>query len=348
MLLPTLALMRRIINIGLKCFLMPLALCPLWWACGSRSSDAAGAAVAEPPVPIPIHRLDKALARFPALDAEERDSVLSDYAGAVGFLFGILDRPVTDSSVVAYAGSRAVQVFEPDIFRYLSPLDSVESVLGVMEGNMSGYDRLSMPAIYGIVSPYNQRVFMADSILLLGLNHYLGPDYEGYRAFPQYQRERKHVRRIPYDVAEACVARAYPMVHNAADGVTALERMLYEGSMLAVVLDLLPDASEADVLGYDKVGWDWAVDHEADLWRALISGKYLYSVSPAVADRMIGESPSTSFLLPGAPGRIGRFIGLRIAQSYMRRNPDTDPEFLLSPEFYGDISTLAQSGYAPR
>lgn len=336
--------MRRIANQILKNFVMLSVACVSLFGC--VQSDKAK--IAASGTMVPIVRLDQVLASVPDMDASEVDSMISAYGDALDFLFGILDRPVTDSTLMAYARSRAVSVFEPDIVRLLSGLDSVEHVLGDVKLNLKGYERLSMPEAYGIVSPYNQRIFMADSLMLIGLNHYLGPEYEGYAAFPDYQRRLKRIDRLPYDVVEALLVSAYPMQGKTGEPSTVLEHMLYQGALLMAILDIVPDATEGSVAGYDQAQYEWALDHEAQLWKAMISGELLYDVSPAMADRILSDSPSVSFIHPDAPGRIGRFIGLRIIRSYLDRHPGTEIDYLLSPDFYGNISTLAKSGYSPR
>ncbi len=344
MLLPTLALMRRIANPFLKYFVILFVACVSLPGCvpsgkGKRAaSDSA----------VPVVRLDKLLASVPDMDEAEVDGMMSAYGAAVDFLFSILDKPVTDSTLMDYARSRAVTVFEPDIVRQLPELDSVERVLGDVRLNMQGYELLSMPEIYGIVSPYNQRIFMADSLMLVGLNHYLGPEYEGYKTFPDYQRRLKRIDRMPYDVVESLLVSAYPMHEKTEESVTVLEHMLYQGAVMMAMLDIVPDATERSVLGYDQTQYEWLLSHEAQLWQSMIGGGFLYDVSPAVADRIISESPSVSFIHPDAPGRIGRFIGLQIIRSYLAEYPDTEIDYLLSPDFYGNISTLAKSRYSPR
>lgn len=44
----------------------------------------------------------------------------------------------------------------------------------------------------------------------------------------------------------------------------------------------------------------------------------------------------------------GRFLGMRIVESYLRKHPDTKVNDLLTSNFYANDRTLALSGYNGR
>lgn len=70
---------------------------------------------------------------------------------------------------------------------------------------------VKLPQIYSVVSPFNQSVFTVDTLMFLGLNHYLGAGFEPYAHFPDFIARRKVKERILPDVAEALVRRDYPL-----------------------------------------------------------------------------------------------------------------------------------------
>ena len=71
---------------------------------------------------------------------------------------------------------------------------------------------ITPPEIYSAVITYNQSIILADTVMLLGLNHYLGCDYEGYKHLDGYRRATKTAAaRLPYDIAESIIATAYPL-----------------------------------------------------------------------------------------------------------------------------------------
>jgi hypothetical protein len=61
--------------------------------------------------------------------------------------------------------------------------------------------------------------------------------------------------------------------------------------------------------------------------------------------RYTGEGPGTQGLPAGAPGQIGVYVGYRIVQSYVRRNPDVTLEQLLAVK--DPMEIFSKSKYRP-
>lgn len=100
-------------------------------------------------------------------------------------------------------------------------------------------------------------------------------------------------------------------------------------------------------MGYDDGQMKWVRDNEPQVWDAMITRALLYSVDPMDAERLVALSPSTSVVHPMSPGRLGRYIGYRIVDSYVEKHPGVSLEWLLSPEFYMSRSSLIDAGYTP-
>ena len=93
------------------------------------------------------------------------------------------DIPV-DDLMAALRASSTQKVFGPDVERYLPDLSAIETSLGQLRANMAReLPSLQFPRhVYGILTPYAQSIVaVADTSLLVGLNHYLGVTYLGYR-----------------------------------------------------------------------------------------------------------------------------------------------------------------------
>lgn len=202
-----------------------------------------------------------------------------------------------------------------------------------------------IPEVYTIISPFAQSIFVTDSLLYIGLNHYLGADYESYEYFPDYVRKLKVRERIPLDVTEAIVRTSYPFTPNN-EYPQAVQRLAYEGAV-AVVMERLTGASDRDVLGYDPAQYDWLKNNEGQMWRALAERQLLFSTDGAVIRSLVDVGPHTSVLSPDSPGRAGRYIGRKLVGAYIDNNGGTSLEQLLSPDFYNDPALLTKAGYYP-
>ncbi len=287
-----------------------------------------------------VVRLDRAVAK-----GEVEDSLIKPMSAYMEIMG--LGGDDLESAVEAYSETRAFEVFYPDIENRLGDIEGVESSLAQLNDNIiSTFTRIHPQRFYGIVSPYQNRIVTADSMTFIALNHYLGADYEGYASLPDYQRRLKYLQRIPIEVAEALIATAYPYMPS--DDATLVDRLLYEGALANAVISLVPDVTIKDYLGWDDDGLSFAEKNEGDIWNIIVLRDYLYSSDPTVADRMIAPSPASQIISPDVPPRIGRYIGYRIVESYLKNKSTGNIERLLEPQFYHDSESFIDASYVPR
>jgi len=241
-----------------------------------------------------------------------------------------------------YASLRSVKMFQPEVDRIFPATDSLKEALTGVAGRMSTlFPGFRFPKVYTVVIPFNQSVIVqGDSVVYLGLNHYLGENHPAYNGFAEYVKSQKTPSRIPVDMAEALIALSHPY-----KGTTVLSRLLYEGSLVETVMQAT-GMDEATVLGYDSGEYTWAQSNEAAAWDSLLRNKMLFSTDASLADRLVAPAPSTSVLNIESPGRLGRFIGHRIVSAYLdAHHNEAKAGFLLSGDFYNSPETLGASCY---
>lgn len=325
----------------MRCFLrisaFSCALLLLTTSCSRNRDDSTRA---------DITRLDRIVASFGDMDEAAQDSVialhgtpLSDYLYMMGLRSGDLR-----SSADSLAGSAAYSVFLPDVERRFSSEDSLKLSLSTLSKNLNSLDLIDFtPHFYAVISPYRQPIMLVDSLVFIAYNHYLGEDYPGYSSLPRYAAAVKDAGHIPYDVTEALIDSRFP----AAETNDLSQRMLREGALTFAVLRSLGETSPARFLGWDDSQYDAAVRGERMAWERLASLNLLYSTDEMDVQKLFAPSPATSVLSPDLPGRMGRYLGYRIVESYVAAHPDADIPFLLSPGFYADPASLINSSYNP-
>ncbi len=297
---------------------------------------------------IVFNRLDVALADYASMDDDDRENVIDSLGDVIDVWFGIQGvYDVNDSVLIEYSKSSAVVIFSSDIRTLLSgKCDKFNSILKLQE-NMRNY--LEINEFYdlcSVVSPYNQSIFIVDSIMFVGFNHYLGSDYVGYNYFEPYQRITKTPQHLVYDIAEATIVDKFP--YKRKNDATVLNVLLYNGAIVYAIMQLVPNANLAEVLGYTKEQLDWAESNEKNAWNTLIARKLLYSTNSLDANRLVNPSPVTTILHQESPGRLGRFIGYKIVKSYVEKHPEINLKRLLSPDFYNSLQSLIDSDYGVR
>ncbi|MBD5215926.1 MAG: hypothetical protein HDS78_05345 [Bacteroidales bacterium] len=294
----------------------------------------------------PIVPLYDILYEYADLGTAERAYIMdTDSALLADFMQVVSTDPMDDALLEWWSGSMPVQVFTPDVdsvFPTLEPLRAnLGYILGCAEADSLGLPRREYAAVvYG----RTESILFVDSAMFIALNHYLGEDYPGYSHWPTYMRRQKNPQRLPYDIAEALVATAYPYEASGAEA-TVLSRLVYEGVLVHAKMQLVPDADAGEALGYDRAEMNWLREHEAELWRDAVARRLLYDTSTTLAEKLVAPAPQVRELQPSAPGRAGRYIGYRIVEAYVKAHPEVSLRRMLSPDFYASPNILAESNY---
>lgn len=315
-------------------------------SCGRRSDGGQEDPAGKNVQPVNVERFDRAVAAYAGMDRPERDSVLKRYNSVIDLMGSITGIADGDSIMQILSASDATRVFQPDVESRMPDLSGIESDLGKLKDGLTHtMPDLTFPKhIYGAIIPYDQSVIVADTFVVVGLNHYLGSDYEGYDGFDDYRRRHKTDRRLVYDVAEAMVYTEFP--YSETPGSTVLSRLIYEGLVAYAVKNAIAGADIDSVMGYDRSESAWLQDNESRIWQKLASDNMLFSTDPVLATRLVAPAPSTAVINQSAPGRAGRYIGYRIVESYLSSHPDMTVMALLKSQFYNDPAALVESGYS--
>lgn len=253
--------------------------------------------------------------------------------------------PLYQLSVGDYAEKPSIVEHKAAVEREFSDLTVESRAIGKAFDRMRAeLDEAEIPRLFTIISPYTQSIFVADSILYIGLNHYLGTSYEKYEYFPDYVRRLKVRSRIPVDVVEAIVRTSYP--YDGGVYPQTISRLAYEGSVAEAVIRIT-GRDEAMVLGYADKDYIWLRDNEHRMWDTLVSRQLLFSSDNVVVRSLVGVNPCSSVISSDAPGWAGRYIGHRLVNSYISRNKNISLETLLSPKFYASPDLLKDAGYNP-
>lgn len=189
---------------------------------------------------------------------------------------------------------------------------------------------------------YTSRMIYTDTLLIIGLDNYLGSEHRFYQGFSEYIRQELQPQNIPIDVALSISDFIIANKRN----TTFLEAMINQGKQLYLCQKFLPQTKESDILKYTNEKYQWAKANEAEIWRYFIQNQLLYNTDKNTLNRFISLAPFSKFYLEldhESPGGIGRFIGWQIVQSFMKKHPD-DLEKLLKTS-YQDL--FEQAKYKP-
>jgi len=190
---------------------------------------------------------------------------------------------------------------------------------------------------------YTNRVILTDTLLLIGLGNYLGPEHRFYMGIDRYIAQGLDRKFLLRDVALTHTAQLVPSTNDR----SFLAQMIYHGKRLYLARLLVPEATEAQILGYSKEQFEWAQVNEDPIWRYFIEHELLYNTDRNLVRRFIDDAPFSKFRLEldrESPGRIGRYIGWRIVEAYAARQNTELNELLELPA----RELFIQSKFKPR
>lgn len=166
---------------------------------------------------------------------------------------------------------------------------------------------------------YRNKVILADSMLVIGLDNYLGSEHRFYQGIDLYISKEMRPSQIGPDVAEV-YARQY--IKPPAKG-SFLGQIVYFGKELYLKDLWLPNISDAEKIGYTEKEFQWAEENEEYMWRYFVEKELLYNTDPKLGARFINPAPFSKFYLEidnESPGMLGRYLGWKIVRAYMKNN----------------------------
>ncbi len=186
------------------------------------------------------------------------------------------------------------------------------------------FPQFTVPKVITLTSEvdYNSQVILADSLLLISLDTYLGPEHHFYQDIQNYIANGLDRKFMISDVAENFAYQVVPRLNDR----TFLSNMLYYGKILYLKDKLMPNADHAIKMKYSQDQLEWAMANEEPIWRNFIEQEHLYSTDKVLNLRFLEPAPFSKFGLEldnESPGRLGQYIGWQIVDSFMRSNEIT-------------------------
>ncbi|MFA4863831.1 MAG: hypothetical protein WC605_08685, partial [Bacteroidales bacterium] len=192
---------------------------------------------------------------------------------------------------------------------------------------------------------YEFPVQYIDSVIVIGIDMFLGWDFEQYRAagLPVYLTRRMEPANI---IPECSRQIAFSLLPENPQTKTLLDQMIIHGKVLYAMDLFVPGTPDSLKIGYTKSQLKWCFENESELWRLFIDQEMLFRSDPALNSRFIQDGPFTAGLPDGSPAMLGRWTGWQIVRSFMKKNSGITLRQLF--ELADSQQILSQSGYKPK
>ena len=265
-------------------------------------------AILDVPVRVEIDRFDE---KFANATPENLQTIKSTYP----YLF---PASFQDSIWIQKMNDTLQQQLELEVNTIYSDFSSYEAELELLFKHLKYYfPDFREPKIITLISEvdYRNRVIYADSLLLVGLDNFLGSEHHFYVDINKYISKNLRPNQLLPEVTEA-IAQKYITPPS---GRTFLDQMVYAGKVIYLKEQLLPKYEANEVMGYSKEEMKWAVDNEAEIWRYFVERELLFSTDPKLASRFILPGPFSKFYLEldnESPARLGQYMGWQIVKAF--------------------------------
>ena len=207
------------------------------------------------------------------------------------------------------------------------------------------FPQFKIPKVVTLTSDvrYSERIILTDTLLLIGLDNYLGPNHHFYQGLQRYIAANLDKKYLTSDVASAFSKKVIPYSQDR----SFLSRMVYYGKELYLKDRLLPQLSDGQKIGYEESEMEWARANEEQIWRYFVERELLYSTDSKLDRRFLDPAPFSKFQLTldnESPGRLGRYVGWQIVRAFMDKNDVGLQQLLQMPA----DEIFKKSNYKPR
>ncbi len=211
----------------------------------------------------------------------------------------------------------------------------------------------NIPDIYTFISEYGYQRFIfsdekGEDALGLGLDLFLGSEYP-------YQD------LIPNNPAfSSYLIRSFDKVHIVKKSIDALvedimgedqennmlQKMVRNGKKLYIVDHILPFEPDSVITEYTEKQLNWCQENELEMWAYFLKEDLFYETSINKINKYVNPSPNSPGMPTEAPGRTGNYMGWKIVEAFMEKNPNTTLQELVELDDAQKILDISK--YKPR
>ncbi|MDV7140638.1 gliding motility lipoprotein GldB [Maribacter sp. TH_r10] len=291
-----------------KPFFLSLMLALTFMGC--KNEDKIAEAVNKIPLQLKVSRFDSEFAKATPADIPKLRKTYP-------YLF-----PAPDSVWVAKLQDSLQIELRGEVMNEFSDFDAELTDIEMLFKYIKYYfPKSEVPTLITVTNDvdYENRIILADSLLLVGLDNYLGPDHKYYTGMQKYIAAAMNRDFMVSDIANAFANKVVPRPR----GRTFLDQVIYYGKILYLKDKIMPFQSDSRKIGYSEDQLAWAHANEEPMWRYFIERELLYSTDNKLALRFLDPAPFSKFGLEldnESPGRLGRYLGWQIIRSFMDRN----------------------------
>lgn len=187
-----------------------------------------------------------------------------------------------------------------------------------------------------------------DGDLAVGLEFFLGPEYDYQRVDPRETIFSSYLARTytPEHMTEKLMRTLIEDRVPRPRGGRLIDYLVYEGKKLFLLDRVLPETPDSILHEVTGPQMAWLEANEIPIYAHLQQEKQLYSTDPVLIRKYTQPSPSTQGMPAEAPGQAVNFLGKKIVEAFVKANPGVTMAQLLDIDDGQQV--LAGARYKPK
>jgi len=201
-----------------------------------------------------------------------------------------------------------------------------------------------IPDVYLHISGFNQPIAIDSSWVSVSVENYLGENcifYEWLEVFV-YLRKKMTPEKVVPDIMKAIAMTEFEY-DNSIDDLCS--RMVYNGMIHYFIKKTNPKIKNELLFDMTSEEIKWCKLYEKMMWSSIVERKHLFTTDRLIIQKYLNDAPFSYYFGQESPGRTGVYLGYRIVENYIKRNPEISLQQLMEQTDYHRI--FRGSGYRP-
>jgi hypothetical protein len=181
------------------------------------------------------------------------------------------------------------------------------------------YPEFNPPRIQTVISGLDTDMLVSDSLIIVGLDFYLGRTGRFRPKVYDYLLRRYDPDDIvPSTILIYGISERFNKTNE--QDKTVLADMIAYGKSFYFAKRMIPCIPDSVLISYTQEELSSSRKNQDLIWARFIESQVLYSTSHLVKKDYLGDRPNTIQVGEKCPGRIGQWVGWQIVEKYMENH----------------------------
>ncbi len=245
--------------------------------------------------------------------------ILSKHPNFTKYYLGIsLKDPVAIQNVTKHLNDPyQVKVFQESVTKF-QDLSNIEMQLNLtFQKIQKHFINYKIPEIYIFSCGLSSDIYCDKNIIVVDLSYFFGKGSKCLPSMPEYMISKYNTRSIVPRIVNNIAMQLSNYNHN---DQSLVADMVYYGRIYFFTKHILTPYGYEDIIGYTKKNIQYVKKNRTFIWNYFIKKQLLYNKIKGIKSIFIDETPHTLDFGANSPGKIGRWFGIEIMESFYKKN----------------------------